>query len=150
MGGLLFYRPSSIVKKEGSRFFSGSYYTFIRQRTCELWELFIFYVVQVIFKYDNGLRFSKNFRKVFGNDIRKEFQKFRNLRNEDGKMTTVVHLGEPLGKRVRRKYPDREPSHLVESRFGSFLFFFSFVLFACLTDGYHQLDRMSLSFIYLG
>lgn len=39
-------------------------------------------------------------------------------------MTTVVHSGEPLGKRVRRKYPDREPSHLVESRFGSFLFFF--------------------------
>lgn len=66
------------------------------------------------------------------------------------KMTTVVHSGEPLGKRVRRKYPDREPSHLVESRFGSFLFFFLFVLFACLTDGYHQLDRMSLSFIYLG
>lgn len=147
MGGLLFYRPSSIVKEEGSRFFSGSYYTFIRQRTCELWELFIFYVVQVIFKYDNGLRFSTNFLEmIFG----KNSKSFEIYATRMEKMTTVVHSGEPLGKRVRRKYPDREPSHLVESRFGSFLFFFSFVLFACLTDGYHQLDRMSLSFIYLG
>lgn len=147
MGGLLFYRPSSIVKEEGSRFFSGSYYTFIRQRTCELWELFIFYVVQIIFKYDNGLRFSKNFLEmIFG----KNSKSFEIYATRMEKMTTVVHSGEPLGKRVRRKYPDREPSHLVESRFGSFLFFFLFVLFACLTDGYHQLDRMSLSFIYLG
>lgn len=147
MGGLLFYRPSSIVKEEGSRFFSGSYYTFIRQRTCELWELFIFYVVQVIFKYDNGLRFSTNFLEmIFG----KNSKSFEIYATRMEKMTTVVHSGEPLGKRVRRKYPDREPSHLVESRFGSFLFFFLFVLFACLTDGYHQLDRMSLSFIYLG
>ena len=66
--------PSSIVKEEGSRFFSGSYYTFIRQRTCELWELFIFYVVQVIFKYDNGLRFSKNFLEMIFGKNSKSFE----------------------------------------------------------------------------
>ena len=64
----------SIVKEEDSRLFSGSYYTFIRQRTCELWELFIFYVVQVIFKYDNGLRFSKNFLEMIFGKNSKSFE----------------------------------------------------------------------------
>lgn len=91
-----------------SRFFQEPYYDSLLRgeggsRTC-IWIL------------------SKNFQNRLQN---------RNIIRENGKTTTVVRgSGEPLGKRVSKKYRDRRASHLAESRF-SFFFFFSFVLFPC-------------------